>query len=153
MDDRGSMGSGVKLRFDDFELEFPHVFWEIVVAADSSIGEPSGSFGGGVCALEGNFEICDKILESSEGGGVQGHLSTDSSPTFGCSFGHEGEGVSDLFVVGGVDVFVYEEISPDRVQPVLSGGRRSVICFGHVETEFSGFDRGHGWGGWWWVDW
>ena len=113
MDDRGGMGSGVKLRFDDFELEFPHVFWEIVIAVDSSIGEPSGSFGSGVCALEGNFEICDKILESSEGGGIQGHLSMDSGPTFGCSFRHEGESVSNLFVIGRINILVYKEICPD----------------------------------------
>ena len=113
MDDGGSMGRGVKFRFDDFELEFPHIFWEIVIVADSSIGEPSGGFRGGVGTLEGGFKLCNKILEGSEGGGIQGRLSSNGSPTFGCSFSHEGEGVSDLFVIGGIDVFVYEEISPD----------------------------------------
>ena len=64
------MGGGVKLSFDDFELEFPHIFWEIVIVADSSIGEPSGGFCGGVGTLEGGFKICDKIGEGPEGGGV-----------------------------------------------------------------------------------
>ena len=76
----------------------------------------------------------------------------NSSPALGCSFSHEGEGVSDLLVVSGIDVFVYEEISSDRVQPVLRCGGRSVICLGCVKAKFSGFDQGHGWCGWWWVE-
>ena len=62
------------------------------------------------------------------------------SPALGCSFSHEGEGVSDLFVVGGINIFVYEEISPDQVQPVLCCGGRSVVCLGCVKAKFSGFD-------------
>ena len=37
----------------------------------------------------------------------------DSFPTLGGSFGHEGEGVTDLLVIGGVYIFVNQEISPD----------------------------------------
>ena len=66
MDDGGSMGGGVELSFDNLELEFPHILWEIVIIADSSVGEPSGGFGSGVCALEGGFKVCDKILEGSK---------------------------------------------------------------------------------------
>ena len=50
------MGRGVEFCFDDFELEFPYIFWEIVVVVDSSIGEPSGGFCGGVGTLEGGFK-------------------------------------------------------------------------------------------------
>ena len=80
MDDGGSVGGGVELGFDDFELEFPHILREIVIVADSSVGEPSGGLGSGVCTLEGGFKFCDKILEGSEGGGVQGRLSSTGSP-------------------------------------------------------------------------
>ena len=107
------MGSRIKFSFDNFELEFPHILWEIVIVADSSVGEPSGGFGGGVCALEGGLKLCNKILEGPEGGGIQGRVCLNGSPAFGCSFSHEGEGVSDLFVIGGINIFVYEEISPD----------------------------------------
>ena len=113
MDDGGSMGSGVEFCFDDFELEFPHILWEIVVVVNSGVGEPRGGFGGRVCTLEGGLKICDKVLEGSEGGDIQGHLSTNGSPTLGCSFGHEGEGISDLFIVSGINVFVYKEIRSD----------------------------------------
>ena len=65
-----SMGSGVEFCFNDFELEFPHILWEIVIIADSGIGEPSGGFSGGVCALEGGLKIFDKVREGPEGGGV-----------------------------------------------------------------------------------
>ena len=64
------MGSGVKFCFDDCEFEFSHIFWEIVIVVDSSIGEPSGGFCGRVGALEGCFKISDKVREGSEGGGV-----------------------------------------------------------------------------------
>ena len=107
------MGGGIEFCFNDFEFEFPHILWEIVVVVNSSVGEPSGGFGGGVCALEGGLKLCNKILEGPEGGGIQGRLSSNGSPAFGCSFSHEGEGVSNLFVIGGIDIFVYEKISPD----------------------------------------
>ena len=107
------MGGGIEFCLNDFEFEFPHILWEIVIVANSSVGEPSGGFSGGVCALEGSLKICNKILEGSEGGGIQGCLSMNGSPALGCSFSHEGEGVSDLFVIGGIDVFVYKEISSD----------------------------------------
>ena len=70
VDNCGGMGSGIKFCFDDFELEFPYILWEIVVVANLGIGEPSGSFSGGVCALEGGLKIFDKVWEGSEGGGV-----------------------------------------------------------------------------------
>ena len=70
VDDCCGMGSGVKFCFNDFELEFPHILWEIVIVADSSIGEPSGGFCGRVGTLESGFEICDKVGEGPEGGGV-----------------------------------------------------------------------------------
>ena len=107
------MSGGIKLCFNDFEFEFPHILWEIVIVANSSVGKPSGGLGGRICALEGGFKFSDKVLEGPKGGGIQGRLSSDSSPAFGCSFSHEGEGVSDLFVIGGIDIFVYEEIGPD----------------------------------------
>ena len=113
VDNGGSMGGGIELCFNDFELEFPHILWEIVVVADSSVGEPCGGLSGGVCALEGGFKICNKVGEGPEGGGIQGCLSSNSSPALGGSFSHKGEGVSDLFVVRGIHVFVYEEVSPD----------------------------------------
>ena len=64
------MGSGIKFCLDNLELEFPHMLWEIVVIADSGVGEPSGSLGSRVCALEGGFKICDKVGEGPEGGGI-----------------------------------------------------------------------------------
>ena len=70
MDDCCGMGSGVKFCFDDFELEFPHIRWEIVVIVDMGIGEPGGGFGSRVCALEGSLEIFDKVGEGPEGRGV-----------------------------------------------------------------------------------
>ena len=60
------MGSGVKFCFDDFEFEFSHIFWEIVVVVDTGISEPVGGFGGGVGALEGCLEVFDKIWEGSK---------------------------------------------------------------------------------------
>ena len=57
------MGGGVEFHFDDFELEFSHVLWEIVVIADTGIGEPGGGFCGGICALEGSLKIFDKFWE------------------------------------------------------------------------------------------
>ena len=50
MDNCCSMGSGIEFCFDDFELEFPYILWEIIIIVDSGIGEPSGGFSGGVCA-------------------------------------------------------------------------------------------------------
>ena len=37
----------------------------------------------------------------------------DGGPAFGCSFSHKGEGISDLLVISGVNIFVYEEVSSD----------------------------------------
>ena len=70
MDDGSSMGGGVEFRFYDFKLEFPHILWEIVVSANSSISEPGGGFCGRVGTLEGDFEISDKVEEGPEGRGV-----------------------------------------------------------------------------------
>ena len=57
MDDGSGMGGGIEFCLYDFELEFPHILWEIVIAANSGVGEPSGSLGSRVCALEGCFKI------------------------------------------------------------------------------------------------
>ena len=70
MDDGSGMGGGIEFCLDDFELEFPHVFWEIVITANSGIGEPSGSLGGRVGALESGFKVCNEVGKGSEGGGV-----------------------------------------------------------------------------------
>ena len=70
VDDGDCMGSGVEFGFNDFELEFSHVLWEIVVVVDTGIGEPGGGFCGGVGALEGDLEVFDKVGEGSEGGGI-----------------------------------------------------------------------------------
>ena len=113
MDDSGSVVGGVQFSFNNFEFEFSHIFWEIVVIADAGISEPGGGFSGRVGTLEGCLEIFDKIWEGSKQGGIQGILGADSGPAFGCSFSHEGEGISDLFVIGGVDVFVYQEVGSD----------------------------------------
>ena len=64
------MGSGVKLCFDNFELEFSHILWEIVIIVDSGIGEPGGGFSSGIGALEGGLEVFDKIWEDSKGGSI-----------------------------------------------------------------------------------
>ena len=37
----------------------------------------------------------------------------NSSPTLGGPFSHEGESVSDLLVIGGVNIFVDKEVSSD----------------------------------------
>ena len=70
MDDGCGMGSRVEFCFDDFELEFSHILWEIIIVVDSGIGEPSGGFCGRVGTLEGSFKISDKVGEGPEGGGV-----------------------------------------------------------------------------------
>ena len=57
MDDGSGVGGGIEFSLDDFKFEFSHVFWEIIIAANSGVGEPSGSLGGRVCALEGCFKI------------------------------------------------------------------------------------------------
>ena len=113
VDNRCGMGGGVEFCFNDFELEFSHILWEIVVIADSGIGEPGGVFSGGVCTLEGSLKIFDKVWEGLKRGGVKGCLGADSGPALGCSFSHEGESVYDLFVIGGINIFVYKEIGSD----------------------------------------
>ena len=73
--------------------------------------------GGGFCSrvgtLEGGLEIFDEVREGPKGEGIQGCLGANCSPAFGCSFCHEGEGISDLLVVGRINVFVYEEVGSD----------------------------------------
>ena len=113
VDDHGSVSSGVKFCFDNFEFEFSHIFWEVVVVADTGISEPGGGCGGRVGTLEGCLEIFDEVGEGPKGGGVQGRLDANCGPAFGCSFCHEGEGISDLFVVCRVDVCVNEQIGSD----------------------------------------
>ena len=44
VDDGCGMDSGVKFCFDDFELEFSHILWEIIIVVDSGISEPGGGF-------------------------------------------------------------------------------------------------------------
>ena len=61
VDNGGSVGSGVEFCFDNFELEFSHVLWEVVVISDMGVGEPGGGFSGGVGALEGCLEVFNKI--------------------------------------------------------------------------------------------
>ena len=70
VDDGGSMGSGVELCFNNFELEFSHVLWKIVIIVDLGISEPGGGFGGGVGALKGGLEIFDENREGSKGGSI-----------------------------------------------------------------------------------
>ena len=64
------MGGGVKFSFNNFELEFPHILWEIIVIADSGIGKPGGGFGSGVCTLESCLKFFDKVGEGPKGGGI-----------------------------------------------------------------------------------
>ena len=70
MDDRCGMGGGVEFCFNNFELEFSHVLWEIVIVADMGVGEPGGGFCSRVGALEGGLEFFDEVREGSEGGGI-----------------------------------------------------------------------------------
>ena len=70
VDNGGSMGGGVEFCFNNFEFEFPHILWEVVVIADAGIGEPSGGFCGKVGALEGHLEVFNEIGEGSKGGDV-----------------------------------------------------------------------------------
>ena len=63
--------------------------------------------------MEGCLEVFDKVREGPKGEGVQGHLGVNGSPAFGCPFSHEGEGISDLLVVSGTNIFVYEEVGSD----------------------------------------
>ena len=70
MNDCSGMDGGVEFSFDNLELKFPHILWEIVVIADSGIGEPGSGFSGGVCTLEGCLKIFDKVGEGPKGGGV-----------------------------------------------------------------------------------
>ena len=70
-------------------------------------------FGGRVGTLEGGLKIFDEIWEGSERGSVQGVLDIDSGPAFGSSSSHEGEYISDLFIIHRIDIFVDQEISSD----------------------------------------
>ena len=38
----GSVGGGVEFCFHDFEFEFSHVLWEVIIVADMGVGEPGG---------------------------------------------------------------------------------------------------------------
>ena len=67
VDDGGSVGGGIQLGLNDFEFEFSHILWEIVIIADSGIGEPGGGFCSGVGALEGGLKIFDEIGEGLKG--------------------------------------------------------------------------------------
>ena len=67
VDDDGGVGGGVKFCFDNFEFEFSYVLWEVVIVVDTGIGKPSSGFCGGVDALEGFLEVCDKVGIASEG--------------------------------------------------------------------------------------
>ena len=40
VDDGSSVGSRIKLHFNDFEFEFLYVLWEVVVIVDVGIGKP-----------------------------------------------------------------------------------------------------------------
>ena len=113
MNDGCGMGSSIKFGLNDFEFEFSHILWEVFICVNLSIGKPSGGFGGRVGVKEGCLEVFDEVGEGSEGRGVEGSLCVDHSPTLGCSFGHEGEDITNCLVVGGVDIFVDEEIGPD----------------------------------------
>ena len=66
----GSVDSGVEFYFHDFEFEFSHVLWEVVIVVDTGVGEPGGGFSSRVVTLEGGLEICDEVGEGPEGGGV-----------------------------------------------------------------------------------
>ena len=70
MDNGSSVGGDVEFGFNDFEFEFPHVLWEVVVVVDTGIGEPSSGFSGRVDTLEGFLEVCDKVGVTSEGGSI-----------------------------------------------------------------------------------
>ena len=63
--------------------------------------------------MEGHLEVLDEVREGPKGGGVQGHLGVNGGPAFGCPFSDEGEGVSDLLVISGINIFVYEEVGSD----------------------------------------
>ena len=58
------MGSGVKLCFDNFELEFSHILWEIVIIVDSGIGEPGVMFGPG--RVECRLHSSSRVLVNSQ---------------------------------------------------------------------------------------
>ena len=107
------MGSGIELCFDNFEFEFSHVLWKVVIIADMGVSKPGSGFSGGVGIKEGGLKVFDEVGKVSKGGSIKGILCLDSCPTFGCSFGHEGEGISNLLVVSGIDIFVDQEVSPD----------------------------------------
>ena len=44
---------------------------------------------------------------------VEGSLGADGGPALGCSLHHEREGIPNLFVLGRVNVFVYQEVGYD----------------------------------------
>ena len=60
------MGSGVELCFNDFEFEFSHVLWKVVIIVDSGIDKPSSGFSGRVGVKEGGLEVFDKVREGSK---------------------------------------------------------------------------------------
>ena len=70
MDDGSSVGSGVEFSFNNFEPEFSHVFWEVVVIANTGVGEPGGGFCGGVGTLEGGLEVRDEVREGPKEGDI-----------------------------------------------------------------------------------
>ena len=70
MNDCGSVDSGVKLCFNDFEFKLPHVLCKVIVIADTGIGEPGSGFSSRVGTEAGSLEIFDKVGEVSKGGSI-----------------------------------------------------------------------------------
>ena len=73
-------------------------------------------------------------------------------PGGGSSFGHEGEGKSNLFCVINVDFLVGDDVEKYGVEPCCSFFKGSIISFRDTDVKFYWFSSGSGGGhGWWWL--
>jgi hypothetical protein len=106
-----------------------------------------------VVVFEGGVKFGEEVSvgAKSNSGSGDGSLSVGGGPGEGGAFGHIGQGEGDSFVVvivdSGVDVKI-ELYGGDPRDSFLIG---SVKGFGGSDTEFSGFQGGHGvrWGVLW----
>ena len=99
--------------------------------------------------FEGGFEFFHEVLEGAhkDSGSGDGLLSEGSGPGLGCSFGHVGEGESDLLGTGVIDCVIDFQVEKNRRNPWDGFRVGSVIVFRCGNAEFVDFG-GHGgrWG-------
>ena len=112
-------------------------------------GEPGDGITGDVMVFEHGFEFLDKVREGSDSddSSRDSVLLEGGCPSEGRSFGYVGQGKGDFLVVVIIDFLIYEEVELYSVQPLGGLFVGSIEGFQCSNTEFGGFQRGHGQGG------